>query len=146
MKKLIGAAVIAMVGLQVPAGAAPAACYTPAAIEAELALRFVTDVMVVSTACEATIYGNFRLRNKDAIIAYQKAMISHFHGAAAFDTWNTALANQASRKQAGMTAAQVCQQAAELLKTAASLDVKSFHTYAVAKAASAGPQYAVCKK
>ena len=42
---------------------------------------FLTDVMMVSSTCQDTIYAEFRLRNREAILAYQKAMIAHFHGA-----------------------------------------------------------------
>ena len=73
--------------------------------------------MVASTACRDQTYGYFQQRNKDAIIAYQKAMISHFHGNAAFDKWHTSLANEASLKQAGMSSTQVCQQAIHLADT-----------------------------
>jgi len=150
MKKIVvGAALFAATWLQ-PVGAAVAAssasCYSPSAIEAEEAIRFVTDIMVVSTQCQDTVYGQFRLRNKDAIIAYQKALIAHFRGNAAFDSWNTSLANEASRKQAGLSTAQICQQAIELMKTAASLDVKGFKAYAASQAASASPRYAKCGK
>src|ERR1043166_10340792 len=77
-------------------------CYTPSAIEAEQAIRFLTDVMIVSTTCQDTVYAEFRLRNRDAILAYQKAMMAHFHGAPGFDRWNTVIANQAAQKRAGM--------------------------------------------
>ena len=53
-------------------------CYSAAAIEAEEAIRFVTDLMVASTACRDQTYGYFQQRNKDAIIGYQKALITHF--------------------------------------------------------------------
>ena len=59
-------------------------CYTQSAIEAEQAIRYITDVMVASSACQNTTYAEFRLRNKDAIIAYQKALISHFRGESGF--------------------------------------------------------------
>src|SRR5947207_64050 len=60
-------------------------CYTPSAIEAEQAIRFLTDVMIVSTTCQDTIYAEFRLRNRDPILAYQQAMMAHFNGAPGFD-------------------------------------------------------------
>ncbi|MBV9862248.1 MAG: hypothetical protein JO267_08885 [Alphaproteobacteria bacterium] len=121
-------------------------CYTPAAIEAEQAIRFMTDVMIVSSECQDTIYAQFRLRNKDAIIEYQKAMIAHFHSKDAFDSWNTSLANEASRQQAGKPSAQICQQAAELMKQASRLDAKALHEYAAAKAAASGASYTRCGK
>src|ERR1700687_1305546 len=90
-------------------------CSPANAAEAEAAIRFMTDVMVIRSVCQDTHYAQFRLRNKDAIMAYQKVLIAHLHGAPAFDRWNTSLANQSSQKQAGL-AAQLCQQSAARLK------------------------------
>ena len=97
-------------------------------------------------------YAEFRLRNKDAIIRYQKAMIDHFRRAGArnaqseFDRWNTSLANEISLKQGAVPTAQICQQAAEMLKLASTLDAKGFHDYAVAKATSATDSHPRCTK
>lgn len=115
-------------------------CYSAADIEAEQAILFQTDLMVISSACRDTVYGEFRLRNKDAIIRYQNVMIDHFRrtGArnpkSAYDAWQTSLANQASRKQALTPTAQICQQSADMLKLASTLDAKAFRDYAVAHA------------
>ena len=120
--------------------------------EAEQALIFQTNLMVVSSACRDETYAQFRYRNKDAIIAYQRAMIAHFRRAgyrnaqSEFDRWNTSLANQIALKQGELPTAQVCQQAAPMLKMASTLDARGFHAYAVAqvaKPAAAGP--AVCR-
>jgi hypothetical protein len=122
------------------ASAADRNCYSAADIEAEQAILFQTDLMVISSACRDTVYGEFRLRNKDAIIRYQNAMIDHFRrtGArnpkSAYDAWQTSLANQASRKQAVTPTAQICQQSADMLKLASTLDAKAFRDYAVAHA------------
>ena len=121
-------------------------CYTQSAIEAEQAIRFLTDVMVISSTCQDTVYAEFRLRNRDAILAYQKAMIAHFHRAPAFDRWNTSIANQASPKHAGQPSVLVCQQAADLLKQASVLDPPKFRAFAAAQATAAGPQYPQCGK
>jgi hypothetical protein len=112
-------------------------CFSPADSEAEQAVLFETNLMVISSACRDTVYGEFRARNKDAIIRYQNAMIEHFRhtGAhnpkSAYDTWQTSLANELSQKQAMTPTAQFCQQSAELLKLASTLDAKGFHDYAV---------------
>src|SRR5215831_1439350 len=104
MKALVMAA--AILAATSAAAASAADCYSPGDIEAEQALLFQTNLMVISSACRNTVYGEFRLRNKDAIIRYQNAMIDHFRrtGArnpkSAFDTWQTSLANEAARKQA----------------------------------------------
>ena len=114
-------------------------CVSPSAIEAEQAIRYVTDLMIVSSACQdigdaTAIYGGFRVRNRDAIVAYQKALIARFHGNAGFDRWNTSLANAAASKQGGNV--QLCQQAEPLLKQASGLDLKGFRAYAAAQAAA----------
>jgi hypothetical protein len=119
-------------------------CYTQSAIEAEQAIRFLTDVMIVSTTCQDTVYAEFRLRNRDAILAYQKAMISHFHGTPGFDRWNTIIANEAAQKRAGQPSVVVCQQAADLMRQAGALDPPKFRAFAAAQAAAAAPQYPKC--
>jgi hypothetical protein len=73
-------------------------------------------------------------------------MIAHFHGAPAFDRWNTAIANQASSKHAGQPSVLVCQQAADLLKQASVLDPPKFREFAATQAAAAGPTYPQCGK
>src|ERR1700674_4719700 len=103
---------------------AKSSCMPPSAMEAEKAIRYVTDLMIISSVCQDTVYAEFRLRNKDAIIGYQKALMSHFHGAAGFDKWDTALANQAAQKQSGNL--QLCEQSKPLLKEASTLDTKGF--------------------
>jgi hypothetical protein len=119
-------------------------CYTPSAIEAEQAIRYLTDVMVASSACQNTTYAEFRLRNRDAIVAYQKAMISHFRGEPAFDRWNTALANIAAQKQANVNLGVFCQQSETLMKHAKALDPTAFRAYVASQATAAGAQYAKC--
>ncbi len=109
-------------------------CPPASAMEAERALQFVTDLMIVSSMCKDTVYAEFRLRNRDEIVRYQKALIRRFHGNAAFDRWNTSLANQAASRQAGNQ--QVCQQQAALLQQAKAMDAQSFHAYAAAQASS----------
>lgn len=122
---------------------AASSCYTPGAIEAEEGIRYITDLMIVSSVCQDTVYAEFRLRNRDAIMGYQKALIAHYHGAAGFDRWNTSLANSAAQKQGGNQ--QICQQSIALLQQAKALDPQAFRAYAAAKAA-ANTQIARCKK
>jgi hypothetical protein len=138
MKKLFAAALAACVVL--PAGVAGAAdgrCYSPAAIEAEQGIRFLINLMVASTACRDQTYGLFQQRNADTVRAYQKAMVAQLHGNAAYDRWDTSLANEAALKQAGKSAPQSCQEAAELIKTAGAMDNKAFRAYAASQAATA---------
>jgi len=137
MKKLVLIAALVAAWAAQPGWAADKAkssCVAPAAIEAEEAIRYVTDLMIVSSVCQDTVYAEFRLRNKDTIVAYQKALITHHKGAAGFDRWNTSLANAAAQKQGGNQ--QICQQAAPMLKQASALDLKGFRAYAATQAAS----------
>ena len=144
MKKWVVLAVLAALSVQPgwaaekKAAAKKSSCAPESAREAEQAIRFMTDLMVVSSVCQDTVYAEFRLRNRDAIVGYQKAMIKHLHGNAAFDRWNTALANQAAQKQAGNQ--QLCNQSVALLQQAKALDPQAFRAYAAAQAASANPE------
>lgn len=148
MRRFVVAALTA--ALLLPAGAAGAAdgCYSPSALEAEQGVRFLIDLMVASTACRDQTYGLFQQRNKQTVLAYQRAMIAHFHGNAAYDRWDTALANDAALKQAGKSAPQACQEAADLLKKAAVMDDKEFRAYAasLAQTAAASGRYRTCRR
>jgi hypothetical protein len=146
MKRFVVAALAA--AMLLPAGVAGAAdgCYSPAAIEAEQGMRFLINLMVASTACRDQTYGLFQQRNKNTVLFYQKAMIAHFHGSAAYDRWDTAMANEFAMKQAGKTAPQSCQEAADLIKTATAMDDKGFRAYAASLAATARSQYHTCGK
>ena len=147
MKTAFLAAALAAASVQ-GALAADAQCYSAADIEAEQAILFQTNLMVISSACRDTVYGEFRARNKDAIIRYQKAMIDHFRRGGSrnaqsdFDRWNTSLANEISLNITGA----VCQQGAELEKLASTLDAKGLHDYAVSQATNAAVTHPKCAK
>ena len=97
----------------------------------------MTELGIASNACSSIgIYGDFRVRNRDAIVGYQKTMITHLHGAAGFDRWNTVLANQLAHRQSSVAPSQFCQQSAALLQQAKDMDAKGFRAYAVAQAAA----------
>ena len=154
MKKVaLAAALLAAASFQ-GASAADKQCYSAADIEAEQAILFQTNLMVLSSACKDMLpaYGEFRLRNKDAIIRYQNAMRDHFRRAGSrnaqseFDRWNTSLANEISLKQGTLPMAQVCDQAAETLKLGRTLDAKGLHDYAIAKATSAADSHPRCTR
>lgn len=140
MKKVVLAAAIVAAASFATASAADRNCFSAADIEAEQAILFQTDLMVISSACRDIVYGEFRARNKDAILHYQNTMIDHFRrtGArnpkGAYDAWQTSLANEAARKQAVIPTGQFCQQSTDMLKLASTLDVKGFREYVVAHA------------
>jgi hypothetical protein len=153
MRKLVLAAALLAAASYQSVSAADRQCYSAADVEAEQAILFQTNLMVISTACrENMAYAQFRQRNQDAIMRYQKAMIDHFRRAGShnatsdFDRWNTSLSNEISLKQGQLPMAQVCQQAAEILKLASTLDAKGLHDLAVAKATSAADSHPRCSK
>jgi hypothetical protein len=152
MRKIVLAAVLFAAASAQGVPAADRQCYSAADIEAEQAILFQTNLMVISSACKDTVYGEFRARNSGAIIRYQKAMIEHFRRAGSrnaqsdFDRWNTSLANEISLKQGTLPMAQICGQAAEMLKLASTLDAKGLHDYAVTKATSAADSHPRCAK
>jgi len=147
MKKLaLAAAFVVAAQLGWAASGKAASCYSQAAVEAEQAIRYMTELMVISSACQNTTYAEFRLRNRDAIVAYQKSMVTHFRGAPAFDKWNTVIANEAAQRQGNTALGTFCQQAEATLKQAATLDLQAFRAFAAQKAAAAGTQYPKCGK
>ncbi|MGH7055270.1 MAG: hypothetical protein ACREFA_15835 [Stellaceae bacterium] len=144
MKKSVIAAVLLALAWTLPAAAAGRGCTSAKDAEAEQAMMFLTNLMVVSSACQQNdTYAEFALRNRHAIIAYQNAMIDHFRRAgfrrpkSTFDRWNTSLANRISLQDGAAPIAQVCQQAAAMIKMAGTLDAAGFHKYALAQAQSA---------
>lgn len=150
MRKAVLAAALLAAGTFQAASAADRHCYSPVDLEAEQAILFQTNLMVVSSACRDPVYGQFRQRNSAAIIRYQKIMIDHFrhegfrNAQGEFDSWNTSLANQISLKQGVVPTAQVCQNAADMLKLAGSLDARGLHDYAVAQAAKSNETHQKC--
>jgi hypothetical protein len=147
MKRLVLAAVVAAAALQPPVSAgAREPCFSPAAMEADQAIRYLTDLMVVSSACQNTVYVEFRARVQVAIRDYQHAMIEHFHSTRRFDDWNTVIANEFSMKHNGMPTAQMCQQEAQMFARASALDLAGFRAYAAGLAAAASAQYERCRR
>ncbi len=137
---LVAAAVAAQPGWAAEKAkpAAKTSCPPQSAREAEQGLRYMTQLGIASNTCSSMeIYAGFRTRNRDAIVAYQKAMIAHLHGNAAFDKWNTSLANQLAQHQQGVTPDQFCQQSRPMLEQAKTLDAAGFRSYIATQAASA---------
>lgn len=146
MKRLALVAAVGLFALQQPMVAAEARqpCYTTAAMEADQAIRYMTDLMVVSSACQNQVYAKFRYRNQNAIRDYQHTMIRHFHSTARFDDWDTKLANDFSLQRNGQPTAQMCQQAAGMLARADTFDDARFRAFAASMAAAATKQYNKC--
>jgi hypothetical protein len=127
-------------------------CYSKAELEAEQAILWQTNLMVVASACHDPSYANFRMHNSGAIIRYQHEMIDYFRhtgsrdATRSFETWITHLANEAAEKETGIPTPQICQQQAGLLRLARSLDTKQFHQLVAAQMAlDPDPAHPLCK-
>ena len=145
--------VVAALVLSVSAAqAAPARCFSPSEIEAEQAILFQTELMVLSETCHDNIYVSFLQRNVEQIKAYQKRMIDHFRhtGASraesAFDAYVTRLANQSALRNGQIPVATLCQEAKYLLVAGEGFDSNGLRQYASTKANINFGYYHVCRK
>ena len=79
-------------------------CYLANEVEADQAVQFQTELMVVSNACKTPIYTKFTERNRSAIVDYQHELIAHFrrsgerHAETVFETYLTHLATERGLK------------------------------------------------
>lgn len=131
-----------------PEAATP--CFKPAEIEAEQAIRFQTELMVLSDSCDADIYPRFTQRNRRAIAAYQQLMIEHFrrlgsgHAEASFDSYMTKLANEVSLRNGREPLATLCGNAGAFLASADHFGENDFRRYVAEQAAERRPDYRSC--
>lgn len=127
-------------------------CFSNADLEAEQAVRFQAQLMVLSDICRDTTYGLFTQRNRDAIMAYQRQMIDHFKRAGerradvTFENYMTRLANQESIASGQLTSGEICQPSNSLAVTANSIGTsKDFRAFAATQAAANRASFLACK-
>ncbi len=145
---------IAVSVLLVAAAAAGATeqCLRPAEIEADQAIRFQTELMVISDTCRDSTYVRFSRRNRKVLAAYQKQMIEHYRrGGAAkpkarLDSYMTELANEASLRAGATRPDILCRDKADFLATAGSLDGKKFRRLVAEQAAEHGGAKLRCRE
>jgi len=136
------------------AGPAAAAtpCFRPADIEAEQAIRYQTELMVLSDTCGGDTYRDFTVRNRDAIVVYQHEMIDYFRRTttrkpeAALDTFLTRIANELALRSGRELVKTVCDRSATFLAQAQTLDKDGFRHYAADLAATNAAGYRRCTK
>ncbi|HUK61279.1 MAG TPA: hypothetical protein VLV50_18760 [Stellaceae bacterium] len=151
-RALAGAAALVLAAASaLPAAAAPSPCYRLADIEADQAIRYQTELMVLSDTCNVTNYRDFTVRNRDVIVEYQKQLIDHFRrtGAhkpeASLDQFLTQIANELSMRSGTEQRPAVCARSASFLAEAAKLDGPEFRTHAAQLATEHEDSYRVCK-
>jgi hypothetical protein len=134
------------------AGAAAAAqgCWRPAEAEAEQAIRYQTELMVVSETCHEQTYPRFLHRNRNILAEYQRRMIEHYrragaaHPQASLDTYMTRLANEVALRVGTQSVGALCQEKADFLAEADAFDAKKFRGYIVARAAERAAEQRAC--
>ena len=148
--KFATAAAVVLLASTALAQAATKECLAPNDIEAETAVRFQAELMVMSDTCGTHTYTDFARRNRDALVDYQKQVIERFrrehqsHAEAVFDSYLTRLANEVSLRSGTQPVATVCQDAAQLLATAETLNDASFRRYIADSAAIHRADYRSC--
>jgi hypothetical protein len=151
MKKLIAVLALSAMTANV-AEAASTGCFLPAEIEAEQAMLFQTELMVVAEACRDPAYISFLRRNLEPVKHYQAKMIDYFRrngerkAEIALDAYLTKLANESSLRNGQVAVKVVCEYGAQLLNTANSLGPRDFQNYAVEKATLNRKYYQPCKQ
>lgn len=141
---------VALIALEAAGPAFGAACFQPADIEAEQAIRYQTELMVLSDTCDNDSYRDFTVRNRGTIISYQSQLIEHFRrtGArsprASLDTFLTQMANELALHVAREPAHSVCGRSATLFDEARRLDGDQFRRHVAALAVENGKGYRRC--
>jgi hypothetical protein len=146
----ITSTVVAFLCLGVGATAATQGCLRPAEAEAEQAIRFQTELMVVSETCHEQTYPQFLHRNRIALAEYQRRMIERYRRAgapqpkASLDTYMTRLANETALRVSNEPVDVLCREQADFLATAKTLDAKKFRRYIAKQAVARDAEHRRC--
>lgn len=150
-RTVVLAAAACFVAATVQAATVRQQCFSSADIEADQAITFQTQLMVVSDICTDPVYTQFTQRNREAIASYQKQLIDHFRrsgdGAAerSFDNYMTRIANQKALASGRQPVAQVCQGAAAMMATAKGFrSADDFRKFAASQAVANRGNYQAC--
>jgi hypothetical protein len=131
--------------------AAPVRCYQGGEIEADQAIQYQSELMVISETCRTKDYVAFVVRNQKPIIDYQHAMMDHFKrvgersGQVALDRYMTKLANEKSLQYTERAGDGMCAKAADFLTAGGKLDGATFRQLIAARAADRRETYQRCK-
>lgn len=136
--------------LGVGATAATQGCLQTAEAEAEQAIRFQTELMVVSETCHEQTYPQFLHRNRIALAEYQRRMIERYRRAgaarpkASLDTYMTRLANETALRVSNEPVEALCHEQADFLATAGALEGKKFRRYIAKQAVADDAEHRRC--
>jgi hypothetical protein len=151
-RRRVAAAAAFVLALHLAGPAMAAACFNAADVEAEQALRYENELMVLSDTCGGDSYRDFTLRNRTAIIAYQRQLMDHFRrtGArspqAALDSFQTKIANEEALRAADESAPTLCGRMVAFLEQGRTLDQQQFRRHAAMLATENKAQYRICRR
>ena len=134
------------------ADAATTGCYRHAEAVADQAIRYTTEIMVMSDTCRNETYDRFAQRNRASLVSFQESLKEHFRrtsgrrAQATLDTFMTHLANEAALRTGTQEINQVCAVAVQFLATADTLSDDGFRQYAETQVKAHGGDYKFCKE
>jgi hypothetical protein len=139
--------------LLVSAGLAFAApvCYSDSEFEAEQAVSFQMELMVVSDTCKTGVYQPFLIRNQRALAAYQSELMEHYrrigdrHPETVLDSYETRMANDVSMHIGSMPLASFCGTQSELFANAGTLTPASFPTFVKQRVVEHKREFVPCR-
>jgi hypothetical protein len=146
----ITSTVLLLLCLGVGATAATPDCLRPAEAEAEQAIRFQTELMVVSETCHEQAYPQFLHRNRRALADYQRRMLERYRRAgaprpkASLDSYMTRLANETALRVSDEPVEALCREQADFLAAAKTLDGKKFRRYITKQAVERDGEHRRC--
>jgi hypothetical protein len=133
------------------ADAASSSCFRRAEAVADQAIRYTTEIMVMSDTCRNETYDRFAQRNRPELVKFQDLLKQHFRRAGGnaqskLDTFMTHLANEAALRTGTQDINQVCSVAVQFLATADTLSGDGFQQYAESQVKEHGRDYKFCKE
>lgn len=127
-------------------------CFRHDEAVADQAIRYTTEVMVMSDTCRNPAYERFAQRNRHELVRFQEALKRHFRridgrrAQAKLDQFLTHLANEAALRTGTQDIAQICSVATQFLSVADNMTGKGFRDYAERQVKEHGRDYRFCKR
>src|ERR1700689_3142294 len=150
MRSVLVALIVLCWGISA-ADAASQKCYRKSEAEADQAIRYTTQIMVISDTCRDETYGRFALRNRTELLEYQRALMEHYRRSdgkraqATLDSLMPRPANEKALETSAQNINSVCAVAVDFLATADKLAGEDFRKYVERQTADRHGDYEMCK-
>ena len=120
-------------------------CYLPSEIEADQAIKLRAELKVVGEVCKDPSYAIFSDRNRDTLAAYEQILSEHLaRGGGAADVAAYAKSLETEAMERAGRAPGFCADSFDVVTLFAGMHPSDLHAYAVSKAETAKPDYALC--